>query len=319
MNRFVVFLCVVALSSCNARVGFVAQDGGIPSKIKEEIRPLFEQLVDGYKAGDREKVLALMPEDKRGKYESGFSISEEKDMYVKEKYVVLNEFYQTGLKKGVPVNFNSGKDSHDYGLSLTPDGSEVYLSVGYFDLPEIQLGLIVVWIKVDGVWRLSGFQSGLLKLGQKDLVDWYEVCSTHYAQGDRYDAFIDLSVINQLIGEQRLPIIYQNEKVIREKSIQMMQELKTSLPFPDTIREVSSQPCVLTMYPNIEQDSLMPVIVYLSALQDSVSVAKECEALHANVGRVYPGLNKNNSKIIYRVLDADRQGVRYCFEKSTRE
>ena len=93
MNRFVVFLFAIALYSCNARVGFVAQDGGIPSKIKEEIRPLFEQLVDGYKAGDREKILALMPEEKRKKYESGFAISEEKEMYVKEKYVVLNEFY----------------------------------------------------------------------------------------------------------------------------------------------------------------------------------------------------------------------------------
>ena len=206
MNRFVVFLFVVALCSCNARVGFVAQDGGIPSKIKEEIRPFFDRLVDGYKEGDREKVLALMLEEKRKKYESGFSISAEKEMYVKEKYVVLNEFYQTGLKKGVPVNFNSGEGKHDYVLSLTPDGSEVYLSVGYFDLPEVQLGLIVVWIKVDGAWRLSGFQSGLLKLGHKDLVDWYEACSAHYAQGDMYDAFVDLSVINQLMGEQRVPI-----------------------------------------------------------------------------------------------------------------
>lgn len=59
---------------------------------------------------------------------------------------------------------------------------------------------------MDETWRLSGFQSGLLKLGHKDLVDWYEACSAHYAQGDMYDAFVDLSVINQLMGEQRVPI-----------------------------------------------------------------------------------------------------------------
>ena len=98
----------------------------------------------------------------------------------------------------------------------------------------------------------------------------------------------------------------------------MMQELKSSLSFPDTIQEVGSRPCVLTMFPNIAGDSLMSVIAYLSELQDSVSVAKECEALHANVGRIYPGLDRNNSKIIDRVLDADGEGIRYCFEKSTK-
>ena len=53
----------------------------------------------------------------------------------------------------------------------------------------------------------------------------------------------------------------------------MMQELKSSLSFPDTIQEVGSRPCVLTMFPNIAGDSLMSVIAYLSELQDSVSVA----------------------------------------------
>ena len=322
MKRVIVILAVVLLSSCY--YSKTMKDGVIPVEIEHEIQSLFEQFLEGCKEGNPDKVLGVTTEAWREQYGEQFmqGIEGHNDYFDSEKYVVVNRFYWKGTQ-GRQVYFNSGTKTeptkYDYSLPVTPEGKEVYVSVGYFDLPNMQPSLILIWTKMEGQWFLTYMHGGTWTIGHKGLVDWFEAGSKNFEEGDYVDALLRLALANKFLGSGRLPLIYNNEKEIDRQYREMFLKIAEHYHVPDTIGEISTQPVVRRITPEMVNDTLCPAIEYASALQDSVSVAKECEALHANVGRVYPGLDKNNGKIIYRVLDADRQSVRYRFEKSTRE
>lgn len=92
-------------------------------------------------------------------------------MFDKSKYRILNEFYRKGLKKGVRVNISSGSsDRHDYVLPVIPQSDEIFVSIGYFDTPDEQTSLILLWMKVAYRWLLYNISAGVLMVGHKEMV-----------------------------------------------------------------------------------------------------------------------------------------------------
>lgn len=92
-------------------------------------------------------------------------------MFDKSKYRILNEFYRKGLKKGGRVNISSGSsDRHDYVLPVIPQSDEIFVSIGYFDTPDEQMSLILLWMKVADRWLLYNISAGVLMVGHKEMV-----------------------------------------------------------------------------------------------------------------------------------------------------
>lgn len=321
MKNVILILVVGLLSSCY--YSKTIKDGAIPEEITGAIQPRFEQFVEGCREGNPDKALEVASEDWRKQYGNQLmqAIAEHRDYFNLEKYVDVNRFYWTGTT-GRQVIFSNGSKTapgkYDYFFPVEPVGKEVYVSVGYFDLPNTQPSLILIWTKTEGQWLLTYVYGGKWSVGHKGLVDWFEAGSKNFEEGDYVDALLRLALANKFLGSGRLPLIYNNEKEIDRQYREMFLKIAEHYHVPDTIGEISTQPIVRRIIPEMVNDTLCPAVEYASGLQDSVFVAKECEVLHANIGRIYRGLDRNNRKIIYRVLDANGEGIRYSFEKSTR-
>lgn len=227
-------------------------------------------------------------------------------MFDKSKYRILNEFYRNGLKKGVRVNISSGSsDRHDYVLPVIPQSDEIFVSIGYFDTPDEQMSLILLWMKVADRWLLYNISAGVLMVGHKEMMDWFDEARQHYERGKICDAGLKMMVVDHLLNKQLLPLINIHEQEVKSEAREMVSVFRKQLVFPREVEIIASRPSILQVSPFVLGDTLFPMIQYLSGIdvQDSIALNRECDSLHRVLGQIYEGIDKNNKKIIYLPFD----------------
>lgn len=303
----ILILIQILIFFYSCEIGKKMKDAEIAPEVREEMNLLTKQVIEGCAQNRPDKILEVSSKFFRKNFQDNLrtDIAQKGFVFDFGKYRTLNEFYLEGLIKGIQVKISSGSAAHDYFLRINPLSEKIYCSVGYFDTKDEQISLILVWMREADKWLLNYIHAGVIKIAHKDVIDWFDEVKLHYERGEVCDAGMKLMIVSNLLNKNLLPIIFNQEAELKEQGKKIINDINSHLKFPYVVDRIVSNPSVLRFIPIISGDTLLPVAQYVSGfgMHDEISLKNECDSLHNILGKIYKGIDKNNSKIIYQVFD----------------
>ncbi|MFZ4455651.1 MAG: hypothetical protein ACOYOT_05460 [Bacteroidales bacterium] len=315
MTKFVlrIFTVLVFFSSCN-KVGGTWKDNNIDPKIKAEIYELNNQIIDGFTEGNQEKIFSICSEKCLEQSKNGLVvlIQQSKNKFSKNKFTLLNEFYQINSSANMHTNVISGiSGEHDYVIGFNALNSESYISVGYFKDDLWESSVVFIYGKYGNKWKLNIMQLGVMRIMNKDAYDWYSLSKNDYEKGYFIDAINDLTLANQIMKPANQIWQYQKEKEIKDFEQKVMKEINSKYPLPMTVAYVKSKPQIFGIFPQGMEEGYFPTIQYTTILNinDSIELSKECDEIHNKIGELFKGIDKNKKMIFYRAFKSIPNGT----------
>lgn len=321
-NKGIYLLIMIFLCNCNSKI--TEKNDEINVNLRKEIHLLKNQIIDGFVENQPEKILSISTEAFKNTAEeiSKTDIYGPNYLIDKGDFLIMDEYYQKNLVKGIQTTISSGEsDTHDYFLSIIPSASEIYVSIGYFDVDNIQAGLGLVFVKQKEKWLLHYLNSGILRIAHKDVIDWFEEAQHDYEKGYWCNVVMKLGIVKQLLDKNKLLFKYKEENKIRKKAQEIFENVKGKIILPLEVTEVETNPSIFNVVPRIEGDTLYPLIKYVTKInsQDTILLNQECCSLHKIVSKLYPGIDTNIQRIFYQVFSStpnnERENFCYSFVK----
>ena len=319
-NDVICFLVFMILYGCSSKI--TARNDGIDVETREEVHLLVDKVIEGLAQKETEKILNVSTES----FKSVVDVNLLTNVFTNypiapNNYLVMDEYHQKNLIKGVRTTMYSGRGNrHDYALTILPPESEIYVSIGYFDVPNIQYGFCFVFVKQHEKWLLNYLNAGILQVARKDVVDWFEEAQKDYGRDEWWRVMLELGIIKRILDRNNLSFKYVYENELRNKGQDMFESIGEKIIFPLKIDEMETKPCVTGIVPRIEEDTLFLVIRYVTKLdiQDIILLEQECNGLHENIHQLFPGI-RSTSRIYYQVFteesDGKKNGINHVFEK----
>jgi hypothetical protein len=220
-------------------------------------------------------------------------------------FKVKNQFY---LKfYGADANRNSTMhrtkgSEHDYLLTFQPINKETLVTLGYFNQSPESFALTTSYGKYGDNWKLNIMQIGLLKVMNRDAIDWYHSAQKDFDSGYLVDAGNDLLLCEQLLKPAGGLLHYEKEKEINDLDQKLTSAITQRYPFPLTDSLVATKPSIFKISLYRTSDGYYPFILYKTkyALTDSVALSRECDAVCAHLGDLFYGLDKGKKYLFFR-------------------
>jgi len=308
-----IFTALVFSTSCHGGGG-TWKDNNIDPKIKAEIHELNNQIIDGFTEGNQDKIFSICSDKllEQSKNNISILIQQSKTKFPKDKFTILNEYYQKNSSENVQTTVFSGIScDHDYVIGFNALNSESFVSVGYFKDDLWESSVVFIYGKYGNKWKLNIMQLGVLKLMNKDASDWYNVSKSDYEKGYLIDAINDFTLANQIMKPANEMWKYQKEKEIIDFGQKVMSEINSKYSFPMTVDYVKSKPQIFRIFPQGMAEGYYPTIQYTTTLDmnDSIKLSKECDEIHSRIGELYKGIDKNKKMIFYRAFKSIPTGT----------
>jgi len=297
-------LFAILLTSCT--LSETKKDNQIDPLIKNQIHKLNERIVDGFVENKPEKVFTLCSEKLLAKKGDIKILMQLVSSRLKKKdFKILNEFYQKNAsKKNIGV-ISSGKTSlHDYQLRYESLNKEMYVVVGYFTDSTDQKCFTFIYGKSGENWKLNNLQAGILKIMNKDAIDWYLLAKSDYNKGFLIDAICKLGISTQLLKPSNHMWKYENENEILAFEQKITKQTYATYHFPITVKGIKTKPVIFRVYSQNIPEGYFPSILYTTSIDmtDIPKLSMECNEIHSKIGQLFKGISTNNKMILYRPM-----------------
>ncbi len=304
-------LLAIVLTACT--FSETKKDNQIDPLIKRQIDILNNKILDGLVENKPEKVLAVCSVrllEKKG--EINFLTQALKGTLKKEHFTILNEFYQKNAgKKHVGIVHSGNNGDHDYQIRYESLNAEMYVVVGYFKDSLDRKCFSFIYGKNGNEWKLNSMQSGILKIMNKDAIDWYRIAKSEYEKGYFIDALCHMGISSQLLKPASHQWQYQKEKEIESFNQKVTKQTYTKYTFPMRVDSVETKPVIFRVYSQVIPQGYFPLILYTTSVdfKDIPRLSKECKEIHENIGKLFKGIDTNNRIILYRPMKSIPTGI----------
>ncbi|MDP4239878.1 MAG: hypothetical protein Q8904_10470 [Bacteroidota bacterium] len=323
LNLLSMSLLAVLLTACT--FSETKKDNQIDPQIKAQLHTLNNQVVEGLINNKPENVLAVCSDKLLEKKRDIKILMQALNGNLKDNsFKILNEYYQKNAAKKNLAEVTSGTTGkHDYTIRYESLYKEMYVMVGYFKDSMNQKSFTFIYGKQGNVWKLNILQAGIYKIMNKDAYDWYAIAKSDYERGYLIDALCNIGLAAQLLKPANHLWQYQKEKEIEALEQKITKETYKKYPFPLTVTDVKTKPVIFRVYSQAIPEGYFPVILYTTTidLQDVPALARECDEIHENIGKIFKGINTNNKLILYRPLKTiptgTETGKQFGFKKNT--
>lgn len=298
-------LTSILLASCNFNT--TDKDENIDPTLKSTIQKLNHKLIQILDKGDELRFREIASKALLESANDSLTIilADFKDRFTNKKFTILNEFHQ----KNSAVNSDNiaiatNAHGHDYKISYKGLALESYVCTIYFEDKISESCFTLVYGKYGNDWKLNIMQGGVLTYEEKDAIDWYETAKAQHKKGHFIDAAISMSVANTIKEPGGKFWDYEETKDLNKFNDQLVQELDRKFKFPMPIKRVSSNPHILSIFPEIYDEGIFPTIAFQTRyeLSDTAMLHKEFNELHEVIGKVFPGFDQNNKGVMYKAF-----------------
>ena len=293
------------LTSC--RVGGQWSDENIDPKVKDEINGLNSQVIEGLATKDPEKIKRLASEK---------LLEQSKDLETlvgsgkwkidPAKFRIKNQFYSKKSASGTDSQVFSGiAEDHDYSIHFTAVNKEMFISVGYLEDDLQALALTMIYGKYGDDWKLNILQIGLIKIENKDAIDWYRQAQENFKNGNLVDAGLSSTLAAECMKPSNQLCQNRLESEMKEFGKKLNQEINKTYTFPITLETIKSKPQIFQVFPQGIDEGFFPMVGYVTTLNmnDTTALSKECTEIHYNIGQVFQGLDRDKKYIFYRAFE----------------
>jgi len=311
LNFLFTTLFAILLTACS--LGETKKDTQIDPQIKNRIHALNKQIVDGLVENKPDSVLMVCSEKllkKKGDIKVLMQILT--GNLKKSNFQILNEYYQKNSSKNKMSSVSSGGPAnHEYKIRYESLTKEMYVVVSFFEDSTDQKCFTFIYGKYGNVWRLNNIQAGILKIMNKDAFDWYKLAKNDYDKGFYIDAICKIGISTQLLKPANNLWKYKKEDEILEFEQIITKKTYTTYHFPITVDSVKTKPVIFRVYEQNIPAGYFPSILYTTSIDmnDVPGLARECDEIHKNIGKLFKGIDTNNEMIIYRPMKSIPTGT----------
>ena len=310
LNFILSSLLLVLLTSCSPSE--TKKDNQIDPQIKKQIHILNERIIEGFVENKPEKVLTLCSDKLLGKREDIKVLMQLVSSRLKKQdFKILNEYYQKNAsKKNIAVVSSGITSQHDYQIRYESLNKEMYVVIGYFKDSADQKCFTFMYGKTGNNWKLNNLQAGILKIMNKDAIDWYQLAKSDYNKGYLIDAICKTGISTQLLKPANQLWKYRIENEILAFEQKVTKETYTRYHFPITVSEVNTKPVIFRVYSQNIPEGYFPSILYTTSIDmnDIPKLSRECDEIHSQIGKLFKGITTNNKMILYRPMKSIPSG-----------
>ena len=218
------------------------------------------------------------------------------------------------------------KGDHDYQIRYEARYKEMYVVVGCFEDTRDQKCFTFIYGKSGDNWKLNSMQAGILKIMNKDAIDWYLMAKKEYEKGYLIDAMCHMGISSQLLKPGSHQWQYQKENEIEVFEQKVTKQTYAKYPFPLTVDSVKTKPVIFRVYSQAITEGYFPLILYTTTidLHNISKLSNECNEIHKNIGKLFKGIDSNNKIILYRPYKSIPTGTetttkQYGFLRKTKQ
>jgi hypothetical protein len=177
----------------------------------------------------------------------------------------------------------------------------MYVVVGYFGDKTDQKCFTFIYGKRGSIWKLNNIQAGILRIMNKDAIDWYQTAISDFQKGYYMDAVCHIGISTQLLNPLNHQWKYQKEKEIEAFEQEVTKKAYSTYHFPLTVGYVPTKPVIFRIHSQVVTEGYFPLILYTTTidLNDIPALSKECDEIHKNIGKLFKGIDIDNTYILY--------------------
>lgn len=302
-----IFLAIALLSACS--VGTSWKDDNIPSDVKSEVNAINDQFIEALRAGNSTALRTMCSPkllEKDGSTLDAF-FTQFPEIMRSDRFITLHAFYESNSSEGKQVKCSTGTGNHDYSIDYKAINKESYVIVGTVKSPDRigQCALVMIYGKYGTDWKLNILRVGMLSYEGKDAYAICEEMRGLFRKGDLADAVLKTELLSSVIKPGTDIWTYKKEKEIQKTAAAIAKEAQKRFILPYTCTTIATQPVIFRVHLQEVREGIFPLISYDTKLniKDTSALKVECDALHAAIGTIYPGIDLNNTTIFYRAVD----------------
>src|ERR1035437_5360590 len=260
-------LLAILLAACT--FSETKKDNQIDPLIKNQIHILNNKIIDGLVENKPEKVLAICSDkllEKKG--EINLLTEALKGTLKKDHFRILNEFYQKNAShKNVGMVKSGNTGQHDFQIRYEALNKEMYVVVAYVEDIRDQKCFTFIYGKNGNVWKLNSMQAGILKIMNRDAIDWYRLAKSEYEKGYLIDALCHMGISSQILKPASHQWQYKKEKEIETFNLKVTKQTYSKYSFPLTVDSVETKPVIFRVYSQLIPEGYFPLILYTTTVE----------------------------------------------------
>lgn len=301
-------LTVLTLQSCNLGTSGTWRNDNIEKDKREQIKILNDKLFKAIISNDVTGVKALMSNKLLENGTSGLDklISQISTSIKSDSYKILDEYNVHNSTTGIGNTLLSGiSGENDYVIKYQALNKEMYASLLLPQGLNDELLITAIYGKYDNQWKINILQFGQYSLFKKTAPNYYKLAKESYDKSYLIDAVNYIGLSKQCLRPANDFFQYQKEKDINEFYDNVMKEVNSRYTFPLTLHNVDTKPKVFRIYPQEMSEGIFPAVLYLTNinLKDTTALKIENEKVKIEVGKLFPGIDKEKKAVLYRAFN----------------
>ncbi|MCW3121059.1 MAG: hypothetical protein JWQ38_551 [Flavipsychrobacter sp.] len=220
-------------------------------------------------------------------------------------YRVFDEFYIKNTKRNDTSKIASGKGDDAYTTVANSWTSECYLAMLVAGDSVDEIMLTLSYGKFNGKWQLTGVTGEDYTLKGRTAIDMYKYAQGLEKKGYLMDAINVMGMASHCAKPGGYNFTFKKEAEMKQYNDTLTKQTKAKFPFPYTVNEVVTKPTVVNIHYELDSTDYIPMIIYQSIINvaDTGALKKENKDIQAKIGTIFPGMDKVNKRLFYRVYN----------------
>lgn len=287
-----------------------SKDYHIDTELIKQIHDLNAIIIDGIFNNEPNMIASVSNDKLQPELQHFFDNLDQVIKYIeRDSLKTINEFYKSTSLVGSIITMSSGGGNHDYSVGFKAFSKKNYIYVGYFDTPNNQMMLFLIYGKYGNKWLLNTMQISPYKVNNKDAYDWYIQAKNSYDKGYLINAANAISISQRVLKPGKSFWKYVKEDEIITFASNVFSEINKKYIYPMPVDFVDTNPKILGISMTEKKGYYYPVITYQTSidLREIDALKTENSLMHKNIEHYFKGVKKENKRIFYRVV-MDLQG-----------
>jgi len=297
---FILFTLIFVLQSCTEDKPGYWKNEQIKASKREDFHQLNTAVLQDIKDNNLKHLESVMSKelinDKAGMQRRMDHISNylsTNDYSIFDEYYVINKWKNADTIK-----------ANQYSLIYEGVAREMYI---VFFLPKTgnnKWMITFVYGKFDYGWKLSQLDVEPYAINGKTAPELFKLAKQEYAYNYFSNAATNMNLASTCLRPNDL-WKYQDDSLIYTFESQALVDASKHYKFPLIINQVATHPRIFHIANQKMQQGTYPMISYLTSvnLKDIVAIKKENEAIKKVIGKLIPGIDKDNDYLIYTAFN----------------
>lgn len=310
---FFTTLIVLGLQNCSVGSTKTLKDEHIEQGVKNEIEILDKKVIEAVATNNVDLLKSIMSDVLLEKSGNNIDtlLKQVSPAFTSTDYEILNQYQTKNSVTGLGNTIISGISGlNDYILQYQALNKEMFASLLIFKSGLDEILITNIYGKNPEGWRLNILQFGQYKINGQTAAELYSKAKEEYEKGYLVDAVNDMSLCSRVVKPANKFWQYQKENEMEEFYEKVIKEITSKYKFPITLEAIDSKPQIIRVYPQGAIDGYFPMLEYVTKLdlKDTAQTKAEYEKVHAEVVKLFYGIDKDKDYIFYKALSEMPKG-----------